>query len=116
MRQYPKILSASVILACATLCRATPYDVRSYGAKGDGIADDTSAINQAIAAAADAGGGTVEVGAGTYLAGSIHLKSDIALRLDPGSSIVATSDGSAYDAPEANSWGDTLHYQDSGHS
>ncbi len=116
MRHFPQILSAAAILACATLCRAAPYDVRSYGAKGDGIADDTSAINQAIEAASGAGGGTVELVAGTYLAGSVHLKSNIALHLDPGATIVASSDGTAYDTAEANSWGDSLHYQDSGHS
>jgi polygalacturonase len=116
MKDIRQIIAAAGLLACANLGKAGLFDVRSYGAKGDGITDDTSAINQAIAAASDAGGGTVELGAGTYLAGSIHLKSDIALQLDPGSSIVASSDGTAYDAPEENSWGDTLHYQDSGHS
>jgi polygalacturonase len=115
MKSIPGILSACV-LTCATLCEAANYDVRSYGAKGDGITDDTSAINQAIEAASSAGGGTVELGAGTYLAGSIHLKSDIALYLGPGSTLLASSDGEAYDVAEPNPWGDSLHYQDSGHS
>src|ERR1035441_58266 len=51
------------------------FDVTSFGAKGDGFADDTAAINEAIKAANDSGGGTVEVCAGTYLSGSIHLRS-----------------------------------------
>jgi polygalacturonase len=90
--------------------------VRAYGAKGDGLADDTAAINAAISAANGAGGGTVEFPAGTYLAGSIHLMSRVELHLGPGSTILASSDSRAYDAPEANAWGDTLHYQDGGHS
>ena len=47
----------------------TQFDVKSYGAAGDGIQLDTDAINKTIQAARDAGGGTVLVPAGTYLAG-----------------------------------------------
>ena len=43
------------------------YDVRGFGAKGDGKTIDTPAINKAIEAAAAAGGGTVNFPAGTYL-------------------------------------------------
>jgi polygalacturonase len=92
------------------------FDVRSFGAKGDGTADDTRAINEAIGAANKAGGGTVEFAAGDYLAGSIHLRSNVTLHLGPGSTIVASSEEKDYDRPEANSWGDSLHYQDGGHS
>jgi len=42
------------------------YNARSYGAAGDGVADDTDAINRAIAAAANAGGGVVHLPTGTY--------------------------------------------------
>jgi polygalacturonase len=116
LRGLRRIGAAAGLLAGAALCAAAPYDVRSYGAKGDGIADDTAAINQAIEAASRAGGGMVELGAGTYLAGSIHLRSEVELHLDQGSTVVASSEAKAYDAPEANSWGDSLHYQDAGHS
>src|SRR6266446_3173547 len=50
------------------------FDVKSFGAKGDGKALDTPAINQAIEGAAGAGGGTVFFPAGNYLSVSIHLK------------------------------------------
>jgi hypothetical protein len=42
------------------------YDVRQYGAKGDGVADDAKAIQSAVEAARAAGGGTVYLPAGTY--------------------------------------------------
>ena len=42
------------------------FNVMSYGAVGNGIADDTKAINQAITAAIDASGGTVYLPQGTY--------------------------------------------------
>ncbi|RAV22453.1 glycosyl hydrolase family 28-related protein [Paenibacillus contaminans] len=45
----------------------TVYNVRDYGAAGDGMTDDTNAINQAIAAAYSAGGGVVYIPQGVYL-------------------------------------------------
>ncbi len=42
------------------------YNVRDYGAAGDGSTDDTTAINNAILDAANAGGGVVYVPAGSY--------------------------------------------------
>src|ERR1035441_8348124 len=76
------------------------FDVTSFGAKGDGFADDTAAINEAIKAANDSGGGTVEVCAGTYLSGSIHLRSYVTLHLGPGATVVASSNAQAYRSEE----------------
>ena len=53
------------------------FDVRAFGAVGDGKALDTAAINRAIEAAAATGGGTVIIPAGSYLSFSIHLKSQV---------------------------------------
>jgi len=94
---------------------ASVYNVKSFGAKADGKTLDTPAINKAIDAAAAAGGGTVLFPAGNYLSVSIHLKSNIALYLDQGATIVAanTSSDAKYDPPEPNEWD---KYQDFGHS
>jgi polygalacturonase len=92
------------------------YDVRAYGAKADGSTNDAAAINRAIAAASDAGGGTVEFAAGVYLSGSVHLRSNVTLHLGPGASLVASSENADYDPPEPNEWGDLRKYQDFGHS
>jgi polygalacturonase len=113
------LIFATAVLTASTLAAAAPavsYDVRVFGAVGDGSANDAPAINAAIDAASKAGGGTVDFPAGTYLSGSIHLKSDISLHLGSGSTIVASPDAAAYDTPEVNAWGDVLHYQDGGHS
>ncbi len=94
------------------------YNVRDFGATGDGKTPDTAAINKAIEAASATGGGTVRFPAGTYLSFSIRLKSHIALYLDAGCTLVAASpatDGGVYDPPESNEWGDK-QYQDFGHS
>ena len=91
------------------------YNVKKFGATGDGKTLDTQAINKAIDAAAAAGGGTVYFPAGNYLSVSIHLKSNIALYFDQGATIIAatTSETTKYDPPEPNQWD---AYQDFGHS
>lgn len=69
---------------------STMCDVRSFGAKGDGTHLDTLAIQNAITACADRGGGIVRFGPGTYLAGSIQLKSDITVRLEQGAHLLGS--------------------------
>ena len=61
--------------------------VTNYGAIGDGVATNTVAIQAAIDAASTAGGGTVEVPAGVFLSGPIHLASQINLRVDEGATL-----------------------------
>jgi polygalacturonase len=104
-------------LLTVQLC-AEPYNVRKYGAVGDGKTLDTAAINKTIEAAHAAGGGIVYFPAGTYLSFSIRLKSNIALYLDHGATILAAAHGElgGYDEAEPNPWGDEHKYQDFGHS
>ncbi|GAA3804361.1 hypothetical protein GCM10022226_25300 [Sphaerisporangium flaviroseum] len=87
------------------------FNVRDYGATGNGSTNDDDAIDRAINAANAAGGGTVVFPSGRYRSRTIHLKSDVTLRLDSGSVILAASSG--MDAAESNSYDD---YQDYGHS
>ena len=53
--------------------------IADFGAKGDGLADDTDAIQSAIDYAADNGGGVVEFPVGVYLVSGITVKSDVSL-------------------------------------
>ena len=106
----------AILLSLLTPLFAAGFNVRDYGAVGDGIALDTEAINRAIEAAAEKGGGTVTFPAGTYLSFSIHLKSHIHLQLESGATLLAAdpADGQGrYDAAEPNEWD---MYQDFGHS
>lgn len=92
------------------------YNVKDYGAKGDGQTVDTKAIDAAINAASEKGGGTVFFPAGTYLSFTIHLKSFITLHLDNGATLEAADVkklGLGYDPAEPNQWD---MYQDFGHS
>ena len=112
---------------------AADFNVRHFGARGDGNTLDTAAINRAIAAAARAGGGRVLFPAGNYLSFSIHLASRVTLYLGDGAALIAAqppaSPGASggYDHPEPNPaagyfedfghrhwhnsliWGDGLH-------
>ena len=100
------------------------FDVRKYGAAGDGKTLDTGAVNHAIEAASAAGGGMVIFPPGTYLCFSIHLKSHVHLHLQQGSTILAADSplpgeqtgyrGGTYDAAESNTPWEA--YQDYGHN
>src|SRR5579883_1939118 len=94
------------------------YDVRAFGATGDGKSIDSSAINKAIEAAANSGGGTVLFPAGTYHSFSIRLKSNIALYLSQGATILAAetpaTGNEGYDPAESNAPWES--YQDYGHN
>jgi polygalacturonase len=80
---------------------------------GDGKHLDSPAINQAIDSAARAGGGTVILPAGTYLSGSIHLKSNIHLLIDAGATILGAPQSlKAYDETEPFPG---IAFQDGGH-
>src|SRR5260370_25539120 len=98
---------AIALLATAVQTQPSSFDIRAFGAKGDGKTLDTEAINKAIAAANNAGGGTVYLPAGTYLSTSVHLQSNVGLFIDHGATIVAAGGGGEpryeYDEPEPNS-------------
>src|SRR5579875_1477742 len=99
------------------------FDVRSFGATGDGNTLDTAAINRAIEAASGAGGGVVRFPSGTYLSYSIHLKSNVTLLLETGTRVIgadspmegnSVNPSAAYDAAEPNQPWEA--YQDYGHN
>ncbi len=96
------------------------YDVRLFGATGDGKTLDTPAINRAIESIAASGGGTLFFAAGTYLSYSIRLKSKVSLYLDAGAVILAadvpkegTSTGGYDPAGPPQEW---ERFQDFGHN
>ena len=113
------IIAGSSALDAAPVAAADPtigtrqvFNIRDHGAVGDGVANDTPAVNKAIAAANGIGGGVVRIPRGTYLAGaSIHLMSDVTLLFDTGATLLGAPTG--YDEAEPNPHD---AYQDFGHS
>ncbi len=78
----------------------TVFNVKEYGAVGDGNSNDTTAVQEAIEACVDSGGGTVIFPAGRYSCGSIHLRSNVTLRLENGATIAASPDDNDFDPYE----------------
>ena len=76
-------------LTKSSLASVGTFNVRHYGAVGDGTANDAPAINKAIDACNAAGGGTVFVPSGMYTTGSVHVKSNVTLALDKGAVLKA---------------------------
>src|SRR6266446_6970764 len=72
--------------------------VRDHGARGDGKANDTAAIQAAIDAAAP--GGVVLFPPGAYVSGTLHLRSRLVLRLATGATLVASPDDADFDPHE----------------
>ncbi len=109
-----KFFTAILALACIS-AGAKVYNVRDYGAKGDGVNIDSPAINAAIDAASGNGGGVILFPEGVYSSYSIRLKDNITLRLEKGSVIKAAKPTAeqGYDPAEPNEWD---AYQDFGHS
>ena len=125
MRQ---LLTLLCCLCCGIATASGIYNVRDFGAKGDGKTLDSQAINAAIEAAVKDGGGQVMLPAGTYLSGSIRLKSNIDLHLSAGCTILAADPkdfrgsklprggdgGGLYD--DSESFGGFPEYQDGGNT
>lgn len=101
-----------LMLFAAISAGAKVYDVRDFGAVGDGLTVDSPAINKAIKEAARQGGGQVYIPAGTYICYSIHLESGIDLHMEKGAVIKAGAE-QLFDAPEP---GPEPQFQDYGHS
>lgn len=94
-----KIFRGALAVWLATtvsLAFAATWSPRDFGAKGDGAHRDTAAIQRAIDAAHADGGGQVRIDAGTYLIGTIELRTGIDLHLEKGATLRGVADMAAY--------------------
>ena len=71
-------------------------NILDFGAKGDGMTKDTAAIQKALDACADNGGGTVLIPEGVYLTGSLIIHSNTTLQLAPRGNLLGSADIADY--------------------
>jgi hypothetical protein len=90
----PATASAQTIAPEAS--KAVAFNVRDYGAIGNGTTSDTPAINKTIRACASAGGGVVFFPPGQYVTGTFELLSHVTLYLEAGAVILGSNDINDY--------------------
>ena len=92
----PFLKRAALLALAVALPGAAPasgvFNVRDYGATGDGTNLDTAAIQKALNACGKAEGGTVELPAGTYLSKPLTLRDNTVFQVDAGAKLQATDD------------------------
>jgi polygalacturonase len=99
VRRLAAAFHLALALTAAFAQTNATFDIRSFGAKGDGATLDTAAINHAIELASPAFG-QVRVPPGRYLSGTIRLRSNITFYLEPGATIIGTTNLSEYTPPQ----------------
>lgn len=91
------LLTATILLlSIFGLSRAQIFDITTYGAVGDGSTMNTAAIQAAIDACNNAGGGTVQVPPGNFLTATVFMKDNVTISIDSGATITGSPNISDY--------------------
>jgi len=91
-----RVLCLLLCFTAAAADFAPVFNVRTYGAAGNGATLDSAAIQKAIDSAGSAGGGLVYFPAGQFLSGTITLRSNVTLYLSPGAVLLGSKRISDY--------------------
>ena len=96
------IFLASALFVVSVSAQEKIHQASSFGIKSDGVTLNTRSIQAAIDYICSHGGGVLEISVGRYLTGSIHLKSNVELRLLEGAVLVGSTNPYDYDMVEGN--------------
>ena len=88
---YMKVIVTILMSLCAVSMHAADFNIKDYGAKSDTTVLSTHALQSAINACSEAGGGRVVVPAGMYKIGTIQLKSHVHLYLEQGATLFGST-------------------------
>jgi polygalacturonase len=80
----------------AQMTQAPEFNPRTNGAVGDGTTLDTGALQRTIDQCASGGGGIVRIDPGTYLTGSLVLRSKVTLHIERGATLLGSPQLSHY--------------------
>ncbi|MBN1568071.1 MAG: right-handed parallel beta-helix repeat-containing protein [Acidobacteria bacterium] len=93
---FPALIVSIGLFVAGAAKPKSSFDVRDFGAAGNGTEKDTSAFQKALDACAVSGGGEVVVPAGKYLIGSIQMGNRTILRLEKNSILTGSPDLADY--------------------
>ncbi len=96
------LLLTAALLAVIPSIAQKIHQASSFGIKSDGVTLNTRSIQAGIDFISEHGGGVLEFSVGRYLTGSIHLKSNVELRLLEGAVLVGSTNPYDYDMVEGN--------------
>ncbi len=105
-------ITISALRTFATAEVSTEFNVKDYGAIGDGKTLETAAINKAIQECSTSGGGTVYFPAGTYLSGTLRLQSNVTLFIAAGAILLGSKEVRDYQGVDKYEEFTLLHGKD----
>ncbi len=99
MRTSRVIISLSflVLFSVSLFCQIKSYNIIDFGAKADGVTNNSTAIQKAIDKASSNGGGKVVIPPGNFASGVIIMKSDVELHLEAGARLLGSVNIGDYD-------------------
>ena len=103
-----KILLLTISILIAMQASAVDFYATVWGAKSDGITDNTGSIQRAVDYISEHGGGTLSIFVGRYVTGSIELKSNVTIYLGEGAVLVAPENIYGYKGAPALFWASAL--------